>query len=111
VHKRDGAKSGILAYGSTEEAVREAVDLLAAKGKPLDTLRVRSIPFQNVVYEYLVNHDKVYVVEQNRDGQMRQLLSMTYPDCAGKLVQVAHTDGMPLSAKWIVDAIQAKEEK
>ncbi len=111
VHKRDGAKSGILAYGSTEEAVREAVDLLAAKGKPLDTLRVRSIPFHNVVYEYLVNHDKVYVVEQNRDGQMRQLLSMTYPDCAGKLVQVAHTDGMPLSAKWIVDAIQAKEEK
>lgn len=110
VHKRDGAKNGILMYGSTEEAVREAVDTLAAQGKPIDTMRVRSIPFHDVVYEYLVNHDKVYVVEQNRDGQMRQLLSMTFPDCAGKLVQVAHIDGMPLSARWVADAIQAKEE-
>jgi len=51
------------------------------------------------------------VVEMNRDGQMRQLLAMEYSDCGGKIIQVSHLDGMPLSAAWVRDAILAKEEK
>lgn len=111
VKQQDGAQSGILAYGSTDAAILEAIDHLTAINKQIDYLRVRSLPFHDEVHEYLMSHERVFVVEQNRDGQMRQLLAMTYPDCAAKLVQVSHVDGLPLSANWVKNAILTKEEK
>lgn len=111
IQRMDGAKLGIIAYGSTGPAVDEARDLLAAQNIPTDYLRVRSIPFNDEVCDFLHAYDRTYVVEMNRDGQMRQLLAMDYSDCGSRLVSVAHTDGMPLSAEWIVNSILKLEEK
>ena len=111
IQHMDGAKLGIIAYGSTGPAIDEARDLLAAQKIPTDYLRVRSIPFNDEVCDFLHAYDRTYVVEMNRDGQMRQLLAMDYSDCGSRLVSVAHTDGMPLSAEWIVNSILKLEEK
>lgn len=111
VEKAKGAKFGIIGYGSTDAAIEEARDLLTAAGIPTDYLRIRSIPFHEEVCDFLKEHDRVYVVEQNRDGQMRQLLAMEYSECGGKLIKLSHLDGMPLSATWVRDALLAKEEK
>lgn len=110
IHRMDGAKFGIISYGSTGPAIDEARDLLAAQGIATDYMRIRSLPFSDPVCDFLHAYDRTYVVEMNRDGQMRQLLAMDYSDCGAKIRQVSHTDGMPLSADWIVSAILKQEE-
>jgi 2-oxoglutarate ferredoxin oxidoreductase subunit alpha len=111
LQKGKDSKIGIISYGSTDPAVVEAIDLLANKGHSYDYLRIRSIPFSKAVRKFICDHDRVFVIECNRDGQMRQLLSLDHPECANKLVKIAHGDGLPLSAKWIVNEILTKEEK
>ena len=78
---------------------------------PADYLRVRSIPFSDEVYDFIRNHDRIYVVEMNRDGQLHQILRLNIPECTSKLISVAHIDGMPLTAKWICGEITAQEAK
>ncbi len=102
---------GIIMSGSAEPAVIEARDQMLAKGMATDCLRIRSIPFNEDVEKFLKDHDRVYVVELNRDGQTRQLLMVNFPQYAAKLVKVAHTDGLPLTAKWVRETIEAHEEK
>ncbi len=58
---------------------------------------------------FIAAHERVYVVENNHDGQMAKLLSMEYPELAGRLVSIAYLDGMPLSARWLVAEIESKE--
>ena len=111
VEKMAKAKFAIIGYGSTGPAIQEARDLLAEKGIPTDFLRIRSLPFSDDICDMLHAYDRIYVVEMNRDGQMRQLLAMNYSDCGAKLHQVSHTDGMPLSAEWIFNTILALEEE
>ncbi len=102
---------GIIVTGSAEPAVMEAHDQLKQKGIATDVLRIRSIPFHAEVEDFLRDHERVYVVELNRDGQIRQLLMINYPEFATKTVKVAHTDGLALTAKWVREAIEAHEEK
>ena len=102
---------GIIVSGSAEPAVMEARDQLKAKGIATDVLRIRSIPFHTEVKDFLRDHPRVYVVELNRDGQLRQLLTINNPEYATKLYKVAHTDGLPLTAKWVRESIEAHEEK
>ena len=104
-----GAEVGLLAYGSTEQAVEEARASLARQGLPTDFLRVRSIPFSQAVLDFMQSHSRVYVVEMNRDGQMKQLLSIDAPCQACNLISIAHTDGLPLTARWISDQILSRE--
>jgi 2-oxoglutarate/2-oxoacid ferredoxin oxidoreductase subunit alpha len=111
LHSMPGAKVGFLAYGSTDPAVQEACHQLAQQGVKSDYLQVKAVPFTDEVKEFIHSHDLTYVVELNRDGQMHQLLTLAYPEVALKLVSLAHLDGMPLTAKWIVDAYSAKEVK
>ncbi len=106
---RDDAKIGIIAYGSSDPAVKEARDYLVEAGLPADYLRLRAYPFAPEVREFVESHDRVYVVELNRDGQMHQLLILDMPDLAVRLRTVALSDGLPLTAKWIKDAILAQE--
>jgi 2-oxoglutarate ferredoxin oxidoreductase subunit alpha len=107
----DGARIGIIAFGSTEPAVDEARHLLnQEKGIKTDFLRLRAIPFTDEVTDFIANHDKIYVVEVNRDGQLNQLLTVAYPAMATKLVSVAHSDGLSPTAKWVTTSILAKEE-
>ncbi len=108
--KMDGAKVGIISIGSADLAVEEARHYLNMEGIPTDYIRVRAVPFTQDVEDFIREHDRVYVVELNRDGQLRQLLLVNMPEeLAVKLVKVAHTDGMPLSASWVKQAIAAHE--
>ncbi len=109
--EKPGAKIGVIAYGSTEPAVIEAMDLLEAEGIPAAFLRLRAVPFTKEVESFVSRYDRIYVVEINRDGQMRQLLLMEYPQYATRLIKAAHIDGLPLTADWIVRTIKAGEEK
>lgn len=102
---------GIIVSGSAEPAVMEARDQLKHKGVATDVLRIRSIPFHEEVKDFLRDHQRVYVVELNRDGQMGQLLTINYPEYATRLFKVAHTDGLALTAKWVRETIEAREEK
>ena len=104
------AKIGIISSGSVNPAAEEAVDLLLLDDLLVDHLRVRAIPFSSQVGKFLKDHDRVYVVEMNRDGQLRQVLTLEFPGEAEKLIKAAHTDGLPLTAKWIKDTILSYEE-
>jgi 2-oxoglutarate/2-oxoacid ferredoxin oxidoreductase subunit alpha len=104
-----GAEVGIIAFGSTEPAVQEARNNLALGGLKTDFLRVKAVPFCKEVEEFIDNHDRIYVVEMNRDGQLHQLLRLDYWDKCVKMISLAYLDGLPLTARWIEDAIQAKE--
>ncbi len=105
------ARIGIIASGSANPAVEEALDLLDSAGTPADYLRVRSIPFSSKVLKFMEDHERVYVVEMNRDGQLQQVLTLEFPSQAEKLIKTTHTDGLPLTAKWITQAILTNEEK
>jgi 2-oxoglutarate ferredoxin oxidoreductase subunit alpha len=112
IKKIRGANIGIIAFGSTEPAIAEAQHLLNKEhGIKADSLRLRAIPFTDEVEEFVKKHDTLYVVELNRDGQLNQLLTIAYPDHATKLNSIAHSDGLSATAKWVVNAIVAKEEK
>jgi 2-oxoglutarate ferredoxin oxidoreductase subunit alpha len=108
----DGAKVGIIAFGSVDPAVQEARDQMVKAGLPTDYLRVRAIPFTDEVEQFIRDHERTYVVEMNRDGQLRQLLLVNMPtELSAKIYPAAHSDGMPLSARWVKDAICGLEEK
>ncbi len=107
----NGAPIGIIAYGSTDPAIFEARHMLAEEGIQTDYLRLRAVPFTQEVTDFIASHERVYVVEQNRDGQMHQLLTLEYSDDARKLISIAQLDGLPPTAKWVVDSIRAQEVK
>ncbi|KAA3648328.1 MAG: 2-oxoacid:acceptor oxidoreductase subunit alpha [Chloroflexi bacterium] len=109
IFEKEGATIGIIAYGSTHPAIEEACDKLEEDDLKADYLRLRSYPFRDEVQEFIQKHDKVYVVEMNRDGQMHQLLSLAYPEMVNKLVSITKHDGLPLNARWTSEAIQAEE--
>jgi 2-oxoglutarate ferredoxin oxidoreductase subunit alpha len=98
-------KLGAIYFGSTSPAMLEADDMLAEQGIALDLMRVRGFPFADEVDAFIADHDKVFVVEQNRDGQLRMLLVNELEINPAKLVKVLHYDGTPITARFIVDAI------
>jgi 2-oxoglutarate ferredoxin oxidoreductase subunit alpha len=103
--------AGLLAFGPTWYAVGEALDQLReGKGIRLDACRLRFFPFHDAVREFLEAHARTYVVEQNRDGQMRKLLSAELPGLAPRLRSVLSFDGWPIDARTIADGIAAQEE-
>ncbi|MEE4172672.1 MAG: 2-oxoacid:acceptor oxidoreductase subunit alpha [Xanthomonadales bacterium] len=99
-------RTGILAYGSSDGAVNEALDRLAEEGMHLDYLRVRGFPFGVEVEQFLADHDTVFVVEQNRDAQLRSLLMIELEVPAEKLVPVLHYNGMPIPSSCVVEAVR-----
>jgi 2-oxoglutarate ferredoxin oxidoreductase subunit alpha len=110
IKNKIGSEIGIIAFGSTDPAVEEAIHLLAEKGTNVDYLRLRAIPFTKEVRDFLWDHERVYIIELNRDGQLHQLISLDNPDRVLNLFSIAHLDGLPITASFIVDAITAKEE-
>ena len=76
-----------------------------------DYLRIRAIPFTDKISNFLDQHEKIYVIEANRDGQMAQLLKMNFPECGKKIESIAHMDGLSLSAEWIYNQILKSEDK
>ena len=106
-----GSDRGILAFGSSDPAVVEAQDILAEGGLKTDYLRLRALPFTAEIDTFVQEKKVVYVVEQNRDGQMTNLLREFYPEHATKFKNVLHYDGLAIDAKCIVDQVTAFEQK
>jgi 2-oxoglutarate ferredoxin oxidoreductase subunit alpha len=102
---------GVVAYGSSDPAIRESQDQLrSGAGLETDYLRVRAWPFSRAVLDFVAAHERVYVVEQNRDGQLAALLRLALPpEHASRLRSVAHITGLPLDARSVTDEILAKE--
>lgn len=112
VEEDNGSKDGIITFGSTTFALTETLHLFReAEGREFDMLRVRAIPFTKTIEDFIADHDKVFVVEMNRDGQLYEELLVEMPQFASKLVSVAYTDGMPPTAKRIMREIKNKESK
>lgn len=97
----DGSSIGLIHFGTSNDATLEAVDYLAADGITVDTLRVKAFPFNSEVEAFVDEHDVVFVIEQNRDGQLRQMLMIECDINPQKLVAVLNYDGMPITARYI----------
>ncbi len=103
-----GAELGIIAFGSSDHAVREVRDRLGSAGTASDYLRLRALPVAQSVNDFVEAHSVVYVIEQNRDGQMLQILkSELRPELVARLRSVRHYDGLPLFADDVLEQIRA----
>jgi 2-oxoglutarate ferredoxin oxidoreductase subunit alpha len=99
---------GVIYFGSTSPAMDEAIATLTAQGNHLDRLRVRAFPFHHTVDDFIADHDFVFVVEQNRDAQMRSLIVNECGIDPARLVPVLHFDGTPITARFITHAISER---
>ena len=95
----------MLYFGSTAPAMDEASKALEARGVHLDTMRVRGFPFSDEVMDFISTHNRVFVIEQNRDGQLRTLLINEGQIDPMKLPSIRHFDGTPITARFIVSQI------
>jgi 2-oxoglutarate ferredoxin oxidoreductase subunit alpha len=105
------SKIGIIAYGTSDFAVRESRDQLAREfNVKTDYLRLRAYPFTREVHDFVAAHDVIYVVEQNRDGQMASLLKLDLAaEQVAKLHSVLHYNGLPIDARSVTDDIVSQE--
>ncbi len=99
------SKHGVIYYGSSSPPMDEAIGMIEAKGTPLDMLRVRAFPFHQDVPDFIADHDFVFVVEQNRDGQLRSLIINECGIDPMRIVPILHYDGTPITARFIARAI------
>jgi 2-oxoglutarate ferredoxin oxidoreductase subunit alpha len=111
VDQQAGNEIGLISFGSTDPAIQEARDRLREGGVQTDYLRIRAVPFSNEVVEFIKSHDRLYVIEMNHLGQMHKLLQLNSPDLATKLISLTHNNGLPLSARWITEQVEAKEKE
>ncbi len=102
---------GVLQYGSTADAMDEAQKMLADEGLDVDTLRIRAFPMTREVQDFIASHDRIFVVEQNRDAQMRTLISTDLGVATDRWTPILHFNGMPTSARFIHREIVARLRK
>lgn len=110
IRRMDGARVGLIGFGSAVPAIEEARDSLAQGGLPTGYMRLRSVPFPDEVAGFIRDYEHVYVIEMNVDGQMRQLLQLEVPDRAADIRSLTYNTGLPLSAEWVEDAVRMAEE-
>lgn len=111
---RNGPKDaniGLIAMGSTEQAMIEAQDLLNTVGVKCDFMRIKSIPSSPAVREFIASHERNYVVELNRDGQLCRILKLEISEYSQKLISISEIGGLPLTAVRVRDSIVAKEKE
>ena len=112
VEYRNGkAKIGFLAYGSTDFALRESLDQIEKEhGLSADYMRIRAFPFAHEIHDFVASHERVYVVEQNRDAQMASLLKLDLAaEQVVKLRSILHYNGLPIDARTITEEFRTKE--
>lgn len=105
----EGAEIGLIGVGSADPAIVEARARLAAKGIKTSYLRVRALPLSDSVESFIRSHDRTYVVEMNTDAQMTQLIRLDAPDLATHVFPLNLNDGLPLTARWIVETLEKME--
>lgn len=96
---------GIISYGSTDMAIAEVIQTFQNSVRVFDYMKINAIPFNEDVSRFIKQHECIYVVENNRDGQMKQILCLNFPDQAKKFISISRSDGMALSAEWITEQI------
>ncbi len=111
VHGRPGANVGIISLGGCDRAVLEAVDVLAGRGVSADYLRIRAFPFHPDVAKFINGHDQVFIVEQNRDAQLRSMLTLETGIPRQRMRSVRRYGGLPMSAVFVVDGIMQQLER
>ena len=99
------ANFGAIHYGSTSPSMDEAITVLEAQDLHLDTLRVRAFPFPESVRQFVLSHDRVFLIEQNRDAQLRSLLINEFDLDPARIIAILHYDGTPITARFIARAI------
>jgi 2-oxoglutarate/2-oxoacid ferredoxin oxidoreductase subunit alpha len=99
------ARFGAIFYGSTSPAMQEALDVLAARGIHVNALRVRAFPFQEEINDFVAAHPWVFVIEQNRDAQLKTMLVNEAKVNPTRLLSILHYDGTPITARFIVEQI------
>ena len=97
-------------FGSTTYAALETMDMMIAAGINVDSMRICALPFNQEVSDFISNHETVYVIEQNRDGQMRSVLINELDTNPKKLVSVLNYDGTPITATTIFEKINHHQE-
>ena len=110
VDTNDKASIGIISYGSSDPAVVEARGRLDKKDVETSYLRLKALPINDEVLEFIEAHDRVYVVENNYNGQLAEILRSELPQVSMKLTSLSQCDGLPLTARWIVESIEAEEQ-
>ncbi len=106
VNRQEGADIAIIGYGSSDVAIVESLfQLKTESGLAANYLRIRALPFASEVVDFLQEHERIYVVDQNRDGQMADLLMLEAPSRAGQIRKICHYNGLPVDARFITDAI------
>lgn len=107
----ESAEVGLVSYGTNDPAIQEARDLLNAVGIKSSYLRLRALPLESRLAEFIKEHVRIYVVENNLDGQMHSLIRLHTPADADRIVSIAKCDGLPLTARWIHDSLLTQEAK
>jgi len=109
--KNGSSKIGFLAYGTTDFALRESLDQLKSEhGLEVDYMRIRAYPFAHEIHDFVASHERVYVVEQDRDAQLESLLKLDLPaDQVVKLRSILHYNGLPMDARTITEEFVTKE--
>ncbi|HEV2212233.1 MAG TPA: 2-oxoacid:acceptor oxidoreductase subunit alpha, partial [Gammaproteobacteria bacterium] len=105
VKQKKGVTTGIISLGSCDGAVKEAMDILSRQGTDVNYLRVRAFPFSKEVEDFLDRHERIFVVEQNRDAQLKSLLLIETQVDRRKLHSILHYSGMPIDCRCIVDGV------
>jgi 2-oxoglutarate/2-oxoacid ferredoxin oxidoreductase subunit alpha len=110
VKLRDQARIGLIAYGSSDVAVEESmVQLETEAGLRAGYFRIRALPLTRHIRDFLERHERVYVIEQNRDGQMADLVMLEVPHCAPKIRKILHYNGLPIDARGVTERILSAE--
>jgi len=104
------AKIGLIAFGSSDVAIIESRDQLKQAHVKTSYFRLRAMPFTNELREFVQKHETIYVVEQNRDAQLKDLIRLELPDLAMKLKSILHYNGLPIDARSITDAVLEQEK-
>ncbi len=105
----EGAEIGLIGFGSTDPAILEARSRLAARGIKTSYLRLRALPLHESVESFIRAHDRVYIVELNTDAQLLQIVRLDTPELATRVFPLNHNDGLPLTARWIVETLEKVE--
>jgi 2-oxoglutarate ferredoxin oxidoreductase subunit alpha len=99
-------KTGLIFFGTSTHSTYEAISRLADEGRPCNSLRIRAFPFHDEVLDFIERHETLFVIEQNRDAQMRTLLINECGTCRDKLQSILNIDGLPITANFITDCIR-----
>jgi 2-oxoglutarate ferredoxin oxidoreductase subunit alpha len=105
---KEKARYGAIYFGSSAPAMREALAALAKDGIHLDTMRLRAFPFADSVLDFINAHDQIFLVEQNRDAQMRSLLVNECGIDPARFISILHYDGTPITARFIINAVSER---